>query len=359
MQALARRLHERLEAAAFQRMMTLPPRTVRLLAGPPKRVDGLTLSPQTQLALRLQRWTRQRPAETLPLARGRQAVVRQATVAGGRQPVGEVLETEVAGAEGPLRARLYVPRGAAPTSPLLTYFHGGGMVFGDLDSHDAVCRFLAEQARVRVLAVDYRLAPEAPFPAAVDDAWAAFAHVARHPEEYGADPARMAVGGDSAGGCLAAVTAIRAAEHGVPLAHQLLVYPVTDLGGGTRSRELFGRGLFLTTEFIDLATRSYLGGADPRDPRASVLHAPLPDGLAPAFVATAGFDPLRDEGEAFARRLEEAGVPVTHQRYDGEIHGFANMVGPPGTARTAMVEVAGALAAALGVPSVGQDPAVA
>jgi acetyl esterase len=234
------------------------------------------------------------------------------------------------------------------------------MVYGDLDSHDALCRFLAENAGVRVLAVDYRLAPEAPFPAAVDDAWAAFEHVARHPEEYGGDPARLAVGGDSAGGSLSAVTALRAAEEGLPLAFQLLIYPLTDFGGGTRSRELFGRGLFLTTEFMELATSTYLGDGDPRDPRASVLHAEVPAGLAPAFVATAGFDPLRDEGEAYVRKLQEAGVPVRHRRYDGEVHGFANVLAPRGTPRDAMTEMAGELRAALAAPAAtGQDPAVA
>jgi acetyl esterase len=352
--ALAR-LHQRLETSVFLAAMALPPRVTRRLAGPPKRLDGMTLSPQTQLMLRLQRWARERPVESLPIEQGRLALTRQATMVGGRQPVGEVVDTEVAGAEGPLRARLYVPRGAAPTSPLLVFFHGGGMVYGDLDSHDPLCRFLAEQAGVRVLAVDYRLAPEAPFPAAVDDAWAAFEHVARHPEQYGADPTRLAVGGDSAGGCLSATTAIRAATEGVPLAYQLLIYPVTDLRATTRSRELFGRGLFLTAEFIELATGSYLGDADPRDPRASVMYADLPAGLAPAFVATAGFDPLRDEGEAYARKLADAGVAVQHKRYGGEIHGFANMVGTEGTPRRAMTEMAEALQVALRA----QDPAVA
>ena len=348
MAVLPRRVHEHLETSVLRAAMSLPPRWTRLLAGPPRRMDGMTLSPQTQLLLRLQRLARERPAETLPIEQGRRAIVRQATMVGGRQPIGEVVDTVVEGAEGPLGARLYVPRGAEAVSPLLVFFHGGGMIYGDLDSHDPMCRFLAETAGVRVLAVDYRLAPEATFPAAVDDAWAAFEHVAGHPEEYGADPARLAVGGDSAGACLSAVTAIRAAEAGLPLAFQLLIYPVTDIGGGTRSRELFGRELLLTTEFMELATTSYLADGDPRDPRASVMYADLPSGLAPAFVATAGFDPLRDEGEAYARRLAEAGVPVRHKRYGGEIHGFANMVGFPGTARQAMTELADAMGEALG-----------
>jgi acetyl esterase len=229
------------------------------------------------------------------------------------------------------------------------------MIFGDLDSHDALCRFLAETAGVRVLAVDYRMGPEHPFPAGVDDAWAAYRWVAGHAADLGADPDRLAVGGDSAGGYLAAATALRAAEEGVPLAFQLLVYPVTDLAGGSRSRQLFGEGLYLTTEFMDLASRHYLGGADPRDPRASVIHADLPPGLAPAYVATAGFDPLRDEGEDYARKLEAAGVPVQLTRYGGEIHGFANMVGVPGTPRDAVVQMAHAVRDALAAVPVGRS----
>jgi acetyl esterase len=341
---------DRLTAAVFRWAMTRSTRTARRLAGRPVRIDGLTLSPHTQLMLRLQRLGREPGAETLPIEQGRAALLRHAAMAGGDQPIGRTEDLELPGPAGALPARLCVPTSlldATDAQPLLVFFHGGGMIYGDLDSHDALCRFLAEHAGVRVLAVDYRRGPEDPFPAGVDDAWAAYRWVAEHPLELGADPHRLAVGGDSAGGYLAAATALRAAQEGVPLAFQLLVYPVTDLAGGSRSRQLFGSGLYLTTEFMDLASRHYLGGADPRDPRASVLYADVPPGLAPAYVATAGFDPLRDEGEAYAARLREAGVPVRLKRYGGEIHGFANIVGVPGAPRNAVAEMAGALRDAL------------
>ncbi len=343
---------DRVKGQVFSRAMGLPPGAVRRLAGRPVRIDGLQLSPQAQWMLRLQKVARERGAETMSIPDGRVALLRQAVMAGGEHPIGEVSERTVRGAEGPLPARLYVPRGTRAHAgdepgPLLVFFHGGGMIYGDLDSHDALCRFLAEQAGVRVLAVDYRLAPEHPFPAAVDDAWAAFEWVSSNAADYGADPARLAVGGDSAGGHLAATTAIRAAVEGVPLAYQLLIYPVTQWAGGSRSRQLFGEGLFLTTEFMDVASEAFLGDHDKDDPRVSVLYADLPEGLAPAYVATAGFDPLRDEGEAYAARLAEAGVPVRQKRYPGEIHGFANLLVTDGSARRGVVEMAAALRDAL------------
>ena len=338
---------DRARALVLRGTLSLPPAVVRRLAGRPFLADGATLSPQSQLALRLQRIARERPVESLDIVEGRVALVRQSAMAGGRQPVGEVQERTVRGDDGPLPARLYVPTGAAAVTPMLVFFHGGGMIYGDLDSHDAVCRLLAERSGVRVLAVEYRLAPEHPFPAGVDDASAAFAWISDRAAEFGADPARLAVGGDSAGGYLAAATAIRAAEDGRPLAYQMLVYPMTDVAGETASREAFARDLYLTAEFIALADKSYWAGNDPRDPRLSVLYADLPPGLAPALVATAGFDPLRDEGEAYARKLEEAGVRVDLRRYACEIHGFFNVVGMKGTARDATTEIADALRSAL------------
>ena len=248
--------------------------------------------------------------------------------------------------------RLYTPSGdlADPTG-LLVFFHGGGFVFGDLDSHDAPCRFLAERAGVRVLAVDYRRAPEHPFPAAYDDAVAVAAlGVRQRRRASGVDPDRIAVGGDSAGGNLAAGAAIAAALDGLPLAFQLLVYPITDVDRGRPAAvELFADlGLYLTRDYIELGTACYLPNErDRTDPRASPLFEKIPDGLAPAYIATAGFDPLRDEGEAYARLLCDAGVSVEMHRFPDLIHGFFNVLGPSRRSRAAVAEMAVRLGAAL------------
>jgi acetyl esterase len=199
-----------------------------------------------------------------------------------------------------------------------------------------------------VLAVDYRLAPEHPFPAAFEDCVAAYRWVVDHVEELGGDVDRLAVGGDSAGGCLAAATAIEAARAGLPLALQLLIYPGTHMGAETESRRVFGEGPILTQDFIDLARDSYLGRPeDAADPRASPLLAELPAGLAPAYVVTAGFDPLRDEGEAYARKLADAGVPVELRRFPEQVHGFFQFVGASRSGRAANAEVADRLREAL------------
>jgi acetyl esterase len=344
----------KLEAAVFRSLLGLPPALVRRLAGRPVVVEGQTLDPEAQLILRLERALREPPVEDLPIPEGRAQLLRQTRIAGGRQPIGATEDLLVAGAEGQIAARLYVPRALVPAGspggdPLLFFVHGGGMVYGSLDSHDAVCRFLAERAQVRVLSVDYRLAPERPFPAPVDDCWAAYQWTVDNTGSLGADPERIAVAGDSAGGYLGAVTAIQAAEAGLPVRYQLLIYPVTDMTGGCESRRTFAHGFYLTREFISLAELSYLHAAqDRRDPRVSPLFTEkVPDGLAPAFVATAGFDPLRDEGEAYARLLADHGVPVELKRYPGHIHGFANIVGAGRSHPAAVAEMAAKLKAAM------------
>jgi len=341
---------QRLTTATLRGALALPEPVQRRLAGKPVIRDGQTLATDTQLALRLQKVAREVGAETLPIPEGRLAILRHSAMTGGRQPIGAVRSLPV----GDLPGRLYVPTGSSPGEPLetpgptLLFLHGGGWVYGDLDSHDAACRFLAERSGVRVLAVDYRLAPEEPFPAAYDDAVAAYRWLVDNAESVGADRNRLAVGGDSAGGCLAATTAIEAAREGLPLAFQLLVYPGTDHTATGGSRAMFSEGFYLTSAFMDLATASYVPpGADPRDPRLSPLHADLPAGLAPAYVATAGFDPLRDEGEAYARRLADAGVSVELKRFPDQIHGFFNIVGVGRTSRAANAEIAAKLKAAL------------
>jgi acetyl esterase/lipase len=334
----------RLEAVTLRSVLGLPEPLQRLLAGRRIVRDGQTLAVDTQLMLRLQRIAREPGLETLPIPDGRRAMLRHAVLAGGRQPVGAVRDLRV----GPSAGRLYVPTGAATPGPLLVFFHGGGFMYGDLESHDAACRFLAERSGVRVLAVDYRLGPEHRFPAAHDDADAAYRWVLDHAGDLGADQARLAVGGDSAGGNLAAAVALDAAREGLPLAHQLLVYPATDASRAGGSVDLFTEGFYLTRGFIDLADRTYLSDeVDRLDPRMSPLRAEIPAGLAPASVVTAGFDPLRDEGEAYARRLADAGVPVQLKRYPDQVHGFLNVVGIGRSARAAVGEIAVKLGAAL------------
>jgi acetyl esterase len=248
-------------------------------------------------------------------------------------------------------ARLYTPNGLADGSPLLVYYHGGGWVIGSLNSHDNTCRFLAERAGVRVLSVGYRLAPEHPFPAAVDDAIAAFDHARGHAVELGADPGLIAVGGDSAGGTLAAVVCHQTALRGGPTpAFALLFYPVTDVTTRSQSRQRYADGFFLTDADIDYFADHYLPDLALRaDPRCSVLLAEDLSGFPPTYLATAGFDPLRDEGEEFAARLRAAGVAVASHRQPDLIHGFVSFLGVGNACREATAEAAGALRAGLAV----------
>jgi acetyl esterase len=260
-----------------------------------------------------------------------------------------VRDVSVAGATGPLKARVYDVEDGGER-PTLVYFHGGGFVFGDLESHDAVCRRLAHDGRLRVVAVDYRLAPEAPFPAPVDDALAAFADIANHPERFGADPARLAVGGDSAGANLAINVANHSARAGGPdVAFQLLIYPVTQQGATTPSREKFADGYFLTQEGIDWFQRYYLGDVfDANDPRISPLLGEIPRGVAPALVITAGFDPLLDEGKAYADKLAASGAPTAYIDYPSQVHGFFNFTAFSEVAADAIAHAAQTVRASLG-----------
>lgn len=216
---------------------------------------------------------------------------------------------------GILKSRLYVPPGSATTDPLMIYFHGGGWVVGSLDTHDRSCRRLANSAGIRILAVDYRLAPEHPFPAAVDDALAAWQAVQADPSRFGADPGRIAVGGDSAGGNLAAVLCqdLRGLGEAQPV-FQLLIYPVVHIGARTGSKSDFAQGFYLTTERMDWYDAQYCQGNAGQDVRASPLLTEDFSGLAPAYIVSALADPLRDEAEDYARRLADAGVPVRLDR---------------------------------------------
>ena len=210
----------------------------------------------------------------------------------------------------------------------MVFYHGGGYVFGDLDTHDAACRLISRDADVHVLAVDYRLAPEHPAPAAVEDSYAAYRWARENAGALGADPRRVAVAGDSAGGCLAAVVTRLARDAGDPLPTlQWLIYPVTDMRGKARSRSLLGDGFLLTKSDMDWFTDAYVGASelDITDHRVSPLLGDNHADLSPALVITAGFDPLRDEGEQYAAKLREAGVVVDQRRMPGMIHAFLNL----------------------------------
>jgi acetyl esterase len=330
------------EAVTLRAVLSLPRPVLRRLVGRPVRVDGQTLDVDMQAVLTLQKLAGIPRVETLPLPAGRALLRDQSQIVAGNQPVGEARDLEIPGPHGDLPARLYVPRGTTGTSPLLFFVHGGGWVYGDLESHDGVCRYLTEQSGVRVLALDYRKAPEHPFPAALHDCFAAYTWTRGHAAELGADPARIAVGGDSAGGNLSIGVCLRAREDGVPQpVVQVLVYPGTDFSQRLPSREMFGQGFYLSTEFIDRCEAAYVpDSADTADPLLSPLQAKDLSGLAPAYVLTAGFDPLRDEGEAFARRVADDGGVVALKRHPGLIHGFFNMVGVSRAARAAVDDVA-------------------
>ena len=236
-------------------------------------------------------------------------------------------ELSIPAPHGSIPARIYTPRTLRKKdglAPCLVFFHGGGWVIGNLDSHDVVCRKLAHEGELIVISVDYRLAPEHRFPAAVEDALTATQWVASHARELGIDAARLSVGGDSAGGNLAAVTALAARQKGPKLASQLLIYPATDFAMNTPSHSEPETSILLTHSVVKWFCNHYLGGADINDWRASPARAKL-EGLPPAYVLVAGADPLRDEGNEYAERLKQAGVPVTYRYFPGQFHGFFTM----------------------------------
>ncbi len=250
----------------------------------------------------------------------------------------EEIDTEdrtIPGPAGEIPIRVYTPAGDGP-KPVIVYFHGGGWVIGELDTVDNPLRRIANRTGAVVVSVDYRLAPEHVYPAAFDDSYAATAWVAEHAAELGGDPERIAVSGDSAGGNLAAAVAIAARDRQGPrLAAQLLIYPVTDFDFTTESYGQNGEGYLLTKGSMQWFWAHYLGAQDlGKDPYACPARADDLAGLPPAFVVTAEFDPLRDEGEAYAAKLRIAGIDVTAKRYDGMLHGFAWTLGatPSGAA---------------------------
>jgi acetyl esterase len=323
---------ERIEARLARALMALPPGVQRRLAGTPVEIDGQRLECDTQLLLRLRGLNPRPEYNELPVAEARRELDHQAAgVAGPAWPVREVRTLDAGGRP----ARLYWPEDESDA--FLVYFHGGGHVLGSLDSHDQTCRFLAREGRMRVLSVDYRLAPEHPFPAAIDDCLAAYEWALEHAP----DPTRIAVGGDSAGGNLAAAVSQLADRKP---AMQLLIYPVCDFTEKRDSYRLFGEDFLLTERNMDWYRANYVPDEDAaRDPRASPLLADDLSGAPRTYLTIAGFDPLRDEALAYGRRLEEAGADVTVALHEGLIHGFANMTRLGRSAPAAMRAAAAAL----------------
>lgn len=334
----------------------LPDTAKRLLSGGRAvTIDGNTMDPSLQMLLAAQRAT---GVDGLavnddPIASRANFGLLSRTLDERNVRVVDIRPVSIPGPAGIIPARHYRPETGGAPAALLVFFHGGGWVLGDLASHDSACRLISRDAGVHVLAVDYRLAPEHPAPAAVDDAYAAYRWARERAGDLGADPRRVAVGGDSAGGNLAAVITRLARDAGDPLpALQWLIYPATDLRGGTRSRSLFGDGFLLTKHDMDWFQNCYVDGSgrDRADPMVSPLLAENLSDLSPALVVTAGFDPLRDEGDQYATRLREAGVTVDHRQMTSMIHGFLNLNILGGGVARANAEMISALRAHLTHP---------
>jgi len=259
------------------------------------------------------------------VAERRESLAELMRLAGAPEPVARVEDGTIPGAAGALRIRIYTPHalGAEPSAALV-YLHGGGLVAGDLDTHDAVACALAHRGACRVVSVEYRLAPEHPFPAAIEDAAAAVRHISGHAGDYAIDPQRLGVAGDSAGAALAAVVCQSAAAAGGPrLALQLLLCPIMDYTASSASRHEFADGYLLDSGTLEQDLRWYLPAAvAPDDPRVSPLRASGFSGVAPAAIHTAEFDPVRDDGLSYAKCLRRAGVPATYQCHMGMIHLF-------------------------------------
>jgi acetyl esterase len=334
----------RAKSKVVRTLYALPKPVRRLMAGAPVRIDGQELDVDAQLAIRLKNASGSDVfAGAIEAARARYDEL--PGIIGYHPPVPVASREIVIHTEhGGIPVTLYTPADLPEGSGLLVYFHGGGFSVGSRRSHDPVARYLASHAGVRVLSVEYRRAPEHPFPAAVQDTIAAFEYAHRIAADLGADPGRIAVGGDSAGGNLAAVTAQQAVRRGgaVP-AFQLLMYLPTDLSTRRPSRDLFAQGSTFTDQNYRWALDNYVPPeADLTDPCLSPLHGDV-TGLPPAYIATAGFDPVRDDGEAYAEKLRAGGVPVALSRQADLPHGYLNFVGMGGRFAEAASEAAGAL----------------
>ena len=301
----------------------------------------MPLDPQAQRVIDGMAALNLKPVEESTPAEARESIRTRTAALGPFPDVAAVVDHRVPVSGGEITVRAYSPDGPGP-HPALVYYHGGGWVIGDLYTHDGLCRSITNAARCAVLSVDYRLAPESKYPVAVEDSYAALLWIVANAERLGIDRRRMAVGGDSAGGNLATVMALMARDRTGPrLALQVLIYPVTDHDLDTRSYRENATGYILTREAMRWFWNHYLDReAQAREPYASPLRAPSLAGLPPALVITAEYDPLCDEGEAYAARLRDAGVPVTLTRYPGMFHGFVRLTNVLDKARTALDEIA-------------------
>jgi acetyl esterase len=332
-------LSERLERTLLRTLLEQPPaRLVKWSGKPAVIVDGQGLDPQIQLALTLRRRMGKAGLVSQSVPRARAALARDMRINALDVPVGRVRDLTIDGAAGPLRARHYAPKGPKG-APLLVFLHGGGFVVGDLETHDVPCRLLCRHAEMHVLSVDYRLAPEHPFPAAIEDAVAAVRWAAREAAELGADPSRLCLGGDSAGANLTLVTTML--HRDLPVAAQLVIYPPTDAVNDFPSHALFGTDYFLSVTDRETFTRLYLEGTGTErgNPRVSPLLGDLRE-LPPSLIVVAGFDILRDEAEAFATAMRDAGNDIQLQREPSLPHGFVNMTGFCTAAREATIALA-------------------
>jgi acetyl esterase len=320
---------------------------LRRLAGAPlSNDDGAILDTHLRALITLEAMARRPPQESLPVSEARAQMRSSVLVVEGAPP--SLFQVRDDSAGGSIPIRIYTPRRAPESLPVVTFFHGGGFLLGDLDTHDVACRRLARDADCIVVAVDYRRGPEHRFPAAVDDAWAAFRWTLANAAQLGGDPARVGVVGDSAGGNLAAAVSLLARDAGgaAPI-FQLLIYPALDFYRRGESHRRFADGFLLSSSTIDWYSANYADRSHWDDMRASPLLAKDVSGVAPALVVTAGFDPLRDEGRAYAARLREAGVDARHEEERTLTHGFLNMAGVVPAARIAGENIARALHAGL------------
>ena len=342
-------MREHIERVVSRTVLRLPAALLlRLIGSEPRVVAGQTLDPQIQFGLALEERRDPTPVyEQSPEDARRSVAARFAILDVDPEPVDSVRDwmSAVDGRE-PVPVRVYRPRGCG--GGMLVFFHGGGGVIGSVDAYDAICRHVANRAGVVLVSVDYRLAPEHPFPAGIDDAVTAYLWARSHAARLGADPERVAVGGDSMGGNFAAGVCLRCQGEGLPLPrYQWLIYPATDFTRAQPSHQTCGHGFVLDAPLIHWFTNQYLAGHDPRDPATSPLFAADVSGLPPALLVTAGFDPLRDEGSAYADRLRDAGCEVSYVCERGLVHGFLQMGGAVREARRAIDAAADVLAAAI------------